>query len=212
NLYDDGAHGDGAADDGVYASYFTNTNVEGSYTFDITATGTSPTSGVFSREAKKSTVVVPGPETITVIFPNGGETLTDMVTITWWGATDSKGHPVLYEIFYSYDGGSWGFISSDETGLSYEWDTTSVENGDYYLKVFAYCTEDMWSEDTSDGFFTVSNLEMTSIRSQSINPSTSITSSKSTPTINLNPGFSMVSLLVLSPINIILLYIYRRKH
>jgi hypothetical protein len=56
-LYDDGLHGDGAADDGVYANFFSGTNTGGSYTFDVTASGTAPNSGDFTREGSRSTVV-----------------------------------------------------------------------------------------------------------------------------------------------------------
>ena len=56
-LFDDGLHNDSLANDGIYASYFLNTAIEGSYIFTVNATGVSPISGNFSREATKSTVV-----------------------------------------------------------------------------------------------------------------------------------------------------------
>jgi hypothetical protein len=56
-LYDDGAHQDGAADDGVYANSYTNTSERGSYTFKVDASGTSNTGDAFTRTATKSTVV-----------------------------------------------------------------------------------------------------------------------------------------------------------
>ncbi len=61
-LFDDGAHGDGSANDGVYSNYFRDTNFEGSYTFKVKASGTSPSSGDFTREALRSTVVLPRTE------------------------------------------------------------------------------------------------------------------------------------------------------
>lgn len=39
-LYDDGLHGDGAANDGVYADYFTDTAQSGGYAVTVTASGT----------------------------------------------------------------------------------------------------------------------------------------------------------------------------
>lgn len=72
-LHDDGAHGDGAADDGVYANTFSNTSNEGSYTFDVSASGTAPNSGNFQREGSKSTVVsVPLQIAGKVIYPQIG--------------------------------------------------------------------------------------------------------------------------------------------
>ena len=56
-LFDDGTHGDGAANDGVYANSFTDTQNEGTYSFAISATGTSPNGIDFVREASVATVV-----------------------------------------------------------------------------------------------------------------------------------------------------------
>jgi Mg-chelatase subunit ChlD len=49
-LYDDGAHGDGAANDGIYSNKFTQTGLPGSYNVTVNATGTSPISGAFTRQ------------------------------------------------------------------------------------------------------------------------------------------------------------------
>jgi len=56
-LYDDGAHGDGAANDGIYANSYLDTGVSGSYSINVTSSGASPQGGDFTREATKSTVV-----------------------------------------------------------------------------------------------------------------------------------------------------------
>jgi Mg-chelatase subunit ChlD len=50
-LYDDGQHGDGDANDGIYANKFTQTGAEGSYNVTVNASGTSPLSGPFERQA-----------------------------------------------------------------------------------------------------------------------------------------------------------------
>jgi Mg-chelatase subunit ChlD len=55
-LYDDGKHDDGVALDGVYANYYTNTDVSGSYTLTAFASGTANTED-FTRETKKSVYV-----------------------------------------------------------------------------------------------------------------------------------------------------------
>lgn len=57
SLYDDGTHGDGAANDGIYANYYTNTSIDGSYTFTINASGTAPIGGQFNRFDVLSTFV-----------------------------------------------------------------------------------------------------------------------------------------------------------
>jgi len=68
-LFDDGLHGDGAADDGLYGAYFNGTEVSGSYTFNISATGSGLVSGVFSRIGLMTTFVASGnPAAPTAMF------------------------------------------------------------------------------------------------------------------------------------------------
>jgi CSLREA domain-containing protein len=50
-LYDDGAHGDGAANDGEYANAFTNTNNQGDYNFDIQFSGVNKDGQPFVRKS-----------------------------------------------------------------------------------------------------------------------------------------------------------------
>jgi len=50
-LFDDGLHGDGAANDGVYGRNFYHTGLAGSYQVFVQGKGTSPLSGAFTREA-----------------------------------------------------------------------------------------------------------------------------------------------------------------
>ena len=61
-LYDDGAHGDGDADDGIYGNFYTNTATVGSYSFNISASGTSPTAGPFTRQSFRSIFIQEPPE------------------------------------------------------------------------------------------------------------------------------------------------------
>jgi parallel beta-helix repeat protein len=91
----------------------------------------------------------------TLVFPNGGETLNNTVTIQWTAATDSHGHNIAYSIYYSSDGGlTWINIVSDLTEASYEWDTSTARSSDNGLiKVVATCSEGLISEDISDSSF-----------------------------------------------------------
>lgn len=50
-LFDDGLHHDGEADDGLYGTTFYNTNLAGSYSVLVSAAGTSPANGPFTRQA-----------------------------------------------------------------------------------------------------------------------------------------------------------------
>jgi len=57
-LYDDGFHGDGNPDDGVYANIFDNTHLEGSYNFNIQISGNNTRyNQPFTREYSLSTMV-----------------------------------------------------------------------------------------------------------------------------------------------------------
>lgn len=71
-LYDDGLHGDGGADDGIYASTFTNTSLVGSYNFDLSVSGANLRDGQpFTREYSFSTLVIEAPQGL--IFADGFE-------------------------------------------------------------------------------------------------------------------------------------------
>jgi hypothetical protein len=57
HLHDDGAHGDGAANDGDYSNVFTDTVKEGTYTFRFRVNGTLADGSRFSRLFVRSTWV-----------------------------------------------------------------------------------------------------------------------------------------------------------
>ncbi|MFQ5582824.1 MAG: choice-of-anchor D domain-containing protein, partial [Calditrichia bacterium] len=61
-LFDDGSHGDGTAGDGVYGNFYTNTATLGTYTFSVSASGTSPNSGDFLRNFANALFVTLPPE------------------------------------------------------------------------------------------------------------------------------------------------------
>jgi hypothetical protein len=102
-LYDDGLHGDGAADDGIYANYYSETSAVGSYIFDVTASGTAPSSGDFSRFESKSTVVT-DQKTIVVSEPQAGTVWSvGSDNVVKWSSTNIDGN---VNIYLSVDGGS----------------------------------------------------------------------------------------------------------
>jgi hypothetical protein len=68
SLYDDGLHGDGAANDGVYANTYIGTSVAGTYAFSAYATGTSSIGGTFTRQLDLSTYIAPNPVPNSSIF------------------------------------------------------------------------------------------------------------------------------------------------
>jgi len=61
-LYDDGLHGDGSADDGVYANVYNGASEPGTYTFSVSAEGKSSTYDPFTRLAELSTYIAENPD------------------------------------------------------------------------------------------------------------------------------------------------------
>ena len=74
SLFDDGAHGDGAIDDGVYGGFVDSTSIPGIYTLRVEATGSHPSTGSFERVAPVLFMVGDqSAPTVLLIDPNGGE-------------------------------------------------------------------------------------------------------------------------------------------
>ena len=113
-LYDDGAHGDGAPNDGIYANVYTNATVQGTYQFTFNASGTSNSSETFTRQAQVSTFVATNtcstvPTKPKLTAPANNSTASQKVKLKWKAVTcareyklvlkkDSKKKPsVLYE-------------------------------------------------------------------------------------------------------------------
>ncbi|MFQ5638192.1 MAG: chitobiase/beta-hexosaminidase C-terminal domain-containing protein, partial [bacterium] len=72
-LYDDGVHGDGVANDGIYANSLTQTQHDGSYSFTVRASGFSSQGGNFERESAISTFVDVPDDQITLLGLSGIE-------------------------------------------------------------------------------------------------------------------------------------------
>ena len=102
------------------------------------------------------------PPQVTVIYPNGGEILTGVITIQWSASDDltmDLNGTILLE--YSADnGGSWIQIASQQNNTgSYVWDTTSVPDGNLYLIGVSTIDEFLnIGSDTSDSTFSINNF------------------------------------------------------
>jgi hypothetical protein len=112
----------------------------------------------------------------TIIYPNGGEQLSGMQTITWNNNAITESHPVANPItlYYSSNGGgSWTQIASGEANDgTYSWNVGLVAEGsNYKVKVLAVDLAGNTANDTSDGTFTIDNT----------NPACSIAYNRSGP-------------------------------
>jgi hypothetical protein len=94
-----------------------------------------------------------------IIYPNGGETLSNDILIIWNVATDKSDHNVTYALYYSLDGGSnWVLIIAGLVKVNHTWDTNTVVNGiNYMIRVNASCDKGLWKIDDSDSEFRIYN-------------------------------------------------------
>jgi len=101
--------------------------------------------------------IVNSPPIITVIYPNGGEILTNGELITW-NTIDESTTNITIE-YSNNNGSSWSFIVQNisDTG-SYLWDTTTVSEGENYLiKITAIDNYNQIGIDQSDHVFSINN-------------------------------------------------------
>lgn len=102
-----------------------------------------------------ATNLVAQPPTVTVTYPNGGETLNGSIIITW-DAFDINGDTLTFDIDY-WDGSTWTALASGHTTTSLSWDTTTVPNGNNY-RIRVTVNDGTFTEvDESDAVFTIDN-------------------------------------------------------
>ena len=96
--------------------------------------------------------------TITLTYPTGGETIGNILPITW-NASDTNGDSMTYSVQYSSDGGTnFEYLTTNLTDKFYNWNTTSYSDGrNYVIKVSTSDGTDI-SSDTS-GAFTIDNYQ-----------------------------------------------------
>ncbi len=98
---------------------------------------------------------------VEVAGPNGGETVTGEITVSWTGG-DLDDDALTFDVFYSDDGGgTWTPIDSGLSGTQIQWNTSLVANGTNYLIRVVASDGEFTAEDVSDGTFTVDNPTIT---------------------------------------------------
>jgi len=102
------------------------------------------------------------PPTVTLISPDGGEVASGIHQIQWT-ATDPEGDPLNFDLYYSDDSGAgWTQIDSGLNGpgpgYTYNWDTTTVFDGNQYM-IRVVASDGNWTRrDSSSGVFEVDNI------------------------------------------------------
>ncbi|MHA2384764.1 MAG: NosD domain-containing protein [Candidatus Thorarchaeota archaeon] len=94
---------------------------------------------------------------IRVLYPNGGESITESATIQWVPSYDSESHTVNYSIYVSRNSGAdWEKIVGNLTTTQYEWNTTAeMKTAHYLIRVIAECPGGLNVSDESDGEFSL---------------------------------------------------------
>jgi parallel beta-helix repeat protein len=94
---------------------------------------------------------------MTVLHPNGGESVPDSLTIQWTTCYDSEDHAVNYSIYFTHNSGAdWEKLAGNLTANQYEWDTTTeLKTTHYLIRVVAECSDGLTVSDESDGEFSL---------------------------------------------------------
>jgi DNA-binding MarR family transcriptional regulator len=87
--------------------------------------------------------------------------LNGTIYINWTSSVDSHKHEINYTLYYSANNGQeWVLLESDLKSTSFQWDTTTVLNGNgYSIKIVASCcSEGLNATDLSDTIFIIENI------------------------------------------------------
>ena len=109
----------------------------------------------------KTLPIIPAPPEVTILSPDGGEFITGMHNITWNATSEHFPKEDLRVKIELFDGYSYIPIAENLTNTGiYHWDTTTVNDGSYMIKVAATDPKGLNASDTSDGWFTVCNSDL----------------------------------------------------
>jgi len=88
--------------------------------------GVTTISFLFQNSVVMSRTVSANPPAVTLTYPNGGDVITDTVTVDWQ-ASDTDGDALNYSVLYSADGGStWKTLVAQWSETNYTVDTTRL--------------------------------------------------------------------------------------
>jgi parallel beta-helix repeat protein len=97
------------------------------------------------------------PPAVQVIYPNGGESVNESITVTWT-ASDDFDDNLDIDIEYSNNSGlTWIMVAPNQSNDgTYEWDLSALPEGtEYLVRITATDNAGLSSNDTSDNVFTI---------------------------------------------------------
>jgi len=157
DLFDDGTHNDGSANDGVYGNSYTNTTMGGRYLLSITASGLTSGGEQFEREEILEFDVNPATATFTGSYSDqgvdaDGDSYFDSLRIELGLQIDSAGDYEIVGTLVDSNGTEIDIGNSSATGLSQGTHTFILDfsgqkirqngvDGPYYLKNLALFDE-----------------------------------------------------------------------
>lgn len=103
---------------------------------------------------------------VVILYPTGGEIYDAFIPIYWEGI-DPDLDSLTYTIYYREETGSWIELISGLSTTDYSWFTSSIQNGNYYLRIVA-----------SDGLLEGEDTTLSSFRIQHPNHAPVITLSE----------------------------------
>jgi hypothetical protein len=152
--------GDGNTGTGIkpYHQYY----MVGDYTVSLTVTDDD---GLTDTDTTYARIGYGDPPLVQLIYPRGGETLSGKVNMRWSAIDSEMGQELPIKLFYSdNDGENWVQINGvlcnniNLTLGEYEWDTTTLPDGEYKILVEAQDDDNNVGHDNSN-LFTIKNYE-----------------------------------------------------
>jgi len=162
--FGDGAIGTGMNPTHKYSNY-------GTYTVTLLVTDDD---GATDQDYTTAMVPYRYPPVVHLIYPIGGETLKDTITIKWSAHDTEDGNNLQIYFYYSSDNGrTWSPFTSnpqENTGQC-NWDTTKLPDGTYLLQISAKDSDNNFDWDTS-GPFQIKNHEQPPVNHEPVKPNT----------------------------------------